>query len=470
MNNKKALFFCLISLFIGVTAHAQMAVLNTTLAGVAQAADFYADHLAADDNWIVVGAPREDFDFAGDGINAAQGDIDPGAVYIYQRTTSGPVLFQKIIGEGNNINPNSPGDRFGSGVVLQGDTLFVGVANDDNFPGLIDPTPAPQGNFFFAGQVYVFNFDTAANQWGLTQKLSSDTPNSFAAFGARTDSAHMELFSFGNGQPDPRIALIGEPENGSGLAPSLHVFKRKKNQNNWARVQTTGPPSGVAGALFADKIQRAGKFALVTESGISAVSDPVAVHAYRINPNGIVAVGGQLAPVQSLQAPGGPINPALCLGIFGDGMSAANGIAVISDPCDSSAAPQAGAVHIYSVENGNNNPLNLAQTLTSPVPLAGEFFGASFANGKQNIATNGQLIGIGSNQFGVAISPQQVQLYADDGSGFFGLVDSVVSPNIVVPAFDIYGQAVSLIGNNQLAISQMGLAGPGGQLFVFDIQ
>lgn len=472
MKNKNNLLLFLVCVFSIGLAQAQTAILNSTLSGAAQPGEFFADHVTGDENWIIAGAPREDVDFDGDGIiNPALGELDVGAVYIYQRTAAGPVLFQRITGEGNNVVAATLGDRFGSGVTLLGDTLMVGVGNDDNFPGQIDPIPNPAQNFFFAGQVYVFNFDANANQWVLIQKLMSNTPNTMAAFGARTDSAHIELFSFGNGQPDPVIALIGEPENGTGLAPALHVFQRKKNQSTWSRIQTVAAPNGPIGSFFADKIQRAGKFALVTEAIIPPPAAPEVVHVYRINPSGVVKVGGQLAPVQTLLPPGGPSNPALCISVFGDGMSAADGIAVISDPCDSTILPQAGAVHVYSIGNGNNNPLTLTQTLFSPAPLAGEFFGGSFANGRQNIATDGNLIAVGTNQFGMAVTPQQVQLFADDGSGNFVMTDSVTSPNIVVPAFDVYGQAVNFIGDDQLTISQMGLAGPvGGQLFVFDVQ
>ncbi len=470
MNKKRILSLVFIGWSACLGAYAQMAVLNTTLSGAAQLGDFYGDHVAANSDWIVVGSPREDIDFENDGINPAQGDLDVGAIYIYSRTASGPVFFQMIPGERNNVNPNTPGDRFGAGVVLLGDTLMVGAANDNNFPGFVDPTPNPAQNFFFAGQVYVFNFDANANQWALTQKLISDSPNSNGAFGARTDSGHVELFNFGNGQSDPRIALIGESENATGIPSSLHVFQRKQNQNSWNRIQIAGSPNGANGAFFADKIQRAGKFALVAEAQLQPPLAPEAVHAYRINPNGIVKFGGQLMPVQTLVAPVVSANPALCISGFGDGMSAASDVAVISDPCADTAAPQGGAVHVYKVGNGNNNPFTLTQTIFSPMPLAGEFFGGSFANGKQNIATDGELLAVGTNQLGVAVAPQQVQLYARGAGGTFNLTDSVVSPNIVVPAFDVYGQSVDLIGDDQLAISQMGLAGPGGQVFVFDVQ
>ena len=145
MNNKNVLFLILICLFGWSTVYAQTAVLNSTISGALQpGGDFFGDHVTADTNWIIVGAPREDVDLDGDGvINPALGELDTGAIYIFQRTAAGPVLFQRIVGEANNVVAVTPGDRFGAGVILLGDTLMVGVANDDNFPGLVDPTPNP---------------------------------------------------------------------------------------------------------------------------------------------------------------------------------------------------------------------------------------------------------------------------------------------------------------------------------------
>lgn len=463
-------------------AFAQDAVFNgTTLIGDQPPGnlDMYGDHVAANKKWLMIGAPREDIDLDNDGLSTAQGDIDVGAVYVYRRTPAGPVLHQKIEGQGNNVIAATPGDRFGAGIVLQGDIMFVGAANDDNFPGFADPAPDPDQDFLFAGQVYVFNYDRKTGQWLLTEKLTSDEPNTLGQFGARTDSSHMELFSFGKGKDGPKVALIGEVENLTGVPPTLHVFNRENKKSLWERVQKIGAPSGVTDAFFADAVEGVANFALVPESFIDPVLDPTVVHVYRINKDGIDKVGGALMPVQTLAAPGGLTDRSACPFIgFGAGMDAADDIVAIGDPCDSTGLLLAGAVHVYSVDTSgdddNNNPLSLVDTLTSPNAAPGAFFASNFGTGKQTVTTDGDLIAVGTaNLFG-ASGQDDVHLYArDPGASTFTLVDSESSPAPGIPTIEIYGQSVTLLGGNELAIGQMtdGTAGTlNGRVFLFDIQ
>jgi len=292
---KKYIFkVCSLCIFsLSVFGHSPVHI--DTLRGVPQGGfgDFFGDHIDVDGTWLIIGAPREDIDLDGNGDTFGSGERDTGAVYIYRRTTSGQVLHQKIEGEGNNVL--GFGDRLGAGVSLQGDWLFVGSSNDDQFPGLSDPTPEPgRPPFSFAGKVYVFHYNADKDLWELTQKLTSDNPNSGGSFGARTDSSHVALYSFGS-NPDAKIALIGEVENGTGIPPQIHVFKL--NHGIWERVQTAESPSGSLTSGFADSVTRVGKLALVPESN-GDVSPRV--YVYRINPNGIVKLKGKLQPLQTL--------------------------------------------------------------------------------------------------------------------------------------------------------------------------
>lgn len=479
MNEKRTLWFAAIGLSLSILANAQSASFTgEILVGDQPAApgsyDSFGDHIDANDDWLMVSAPREDIDFDNDGISRAQGDQDVGAVYIYRRTANGPVFHSKIEGEGNNVNPNTRGDVFGAGIVLHGNTMFVGAANDDDFPGLVDPTG---GNFRFAGKVYVFTYDVASDEWKLVQKMKSDSPNTFGSFGARTDSSHMELFSFGNGETEPTIALIGERQgNQPDIAAKLHVFKRKKNTTQWERVQIASAPSGTTFARFAGKVEGVGKYALVTESEINAYPEPSpsAVHVYRIGPNGIIETNGQLAPVQTLFRPGESVDPLDCDVEFGQGLSAANGIAAIGDPCDDTVGTNAGAVHVYTVDNsGNNVPLTLSQTLPNPSAIAGSFFGTNFANGKQSISTDGNVIVVGTANFrGPGPFQINAELFARDANGTFVPTDSIPSPIPGVLGEEEYGQAVHLLGDDELAISQ-GSNGDlnivSGLVFLFEI-
>jgi hypothetical protein len=473
-NMKNKTFLTLVfSLCLSMAAFAQTAVYTgTALFGDVPNpsgffGDFYADHVASNSQWLMVGVAREDIDHDNDGIDPAQGDINAGAVYIYEHTGSGPVFHSKLTGEGNTLNPL--GDRFGSGIALQGDIMFVAAANSDP-------------NFSFSGQVYVYNYDAGSDAWVLVQKLESDSPNDSGAFGSRTNSSHIELFNFGKGQADPTIALIGEPENGTGEVAVLHVFQRMQNSDQWQRIQIAEAPGGLPFTNFADKVERAGKYALVTEYGYDFFADPDLVHVYRVTPDGIMKNGGELQPIQTLEAPAGPSADRFCFAGFGDGIDSAGDIAVISEPCSDTAASNAGAVHVYTIDNsGNNDPLTLAQTIPNPSGDAGSFFGSSLGGGKQNVTTDGNLIAVGTSNFSILLPPnpnaapqQDVQLFVRDaGADTFSLADSVPSPGPGFPGLELYGQTVTLFGDTQLAIGQLsdpdGVSAK-GHLFLFEIQ
>ena len=97
-------------LLAGNLASAQTANLVDTLRGAQQdgtnGGDFIGDgfgnHVAVDDDWLIVGAPRESIDLDDSGDFFGPGERRVGAVYIYRRTASGPVLSQKIVGDGDS--------------------------------------------------------------------------------------------------------------------------------------------------------------------------------------------------------------------------------------------------------------------------------------------------------------------------------------------------------------------------------
>ena len=467
------LFTCFAARFV----NAQTAVYtDVTLTGGQELGglDWFGDHVASSDEWLIIGAGWESIDFDGDGEgDPAQGESQVGAVYVYRRTAAGPVFHQKIEGEGNNVDPDSSGDRFGSGITLLGDWMFVGAANDDDFPGFTDPNESGYCGggppFDWAGKVYVFRFNRNTSAWELTQKLASDQPKSCGAFGGRSDSQNVVLYSFGQGQDDPTIALIGEIENATGFPPRLHVFKRKKNKDQWKRVQIADAPSGLIESGFADSVEAIGPFALVVEDYFDPEVNPPVVHVYRVGPNGIVRVNGRLQPIQTLDVPGGLPDAGECVNVgFGDGMSAANGIAIIGNPCDDTAADRAGAVHVYSVDNsGSNDPLTLVQTLPNPTATADSFFGLNRGPGKQSISTDGNVIAVGSADWFRLSGQQDVELFARNDDGVFVHTDSIPSPEPGVAGLEYYGQSVNLLGDGELAISQMT---PNGRVFLFDLQ
>ncbi|MCH8248657.1 MAG: hypothetical protein IH913_03510, partial [Proteobacteria bacterium] len=431
--------------------------------------DVVGVHVAVDSNGLIIGAPRENVDLDEDGDTFGLGENDTGAIYIYARTAGGLVFHQKIEGEGDNIF--GIGDRFGSGVTLEGNWLFVGAARSSR-PGQV-----------FAGEVFVFKYDADTDLWNLTQKLISDAPDG-GGFGSRTESSKVELFSFGK-KPNARIALIGE--DGDGTGGSLHVFREKKGV--WTRVQVATSPSGNMGSFFADSVTSIGDLALVPESRFDPTSDPAQVHVYRIDRNGIVKVKGKLHPIQTLMSPSGNKDPMVCnSGRFGHGLGAGGDTVAIADPCDSSAATVSGVVHIYRVNEeeeedkeeedigGNKARLSFVQTLANPVPLPFAYFGAAPGfQGKQSISVSSDLIAVGSAQFGGAFGGagllQDVYLFGMQNDGTFSQTDNIPTPEPGVTGFDAYGLSVTLSGDGELYIGQMGsVFEGGGRVFVYELQ
>jgi hypothetical protein len=433
--------------------------------------DSYGNHVASDNDWLIVGAPREDVDADDDGMDSAQGDINRGAVYIYRRTDPGLMLHQKLIGIGDSM---IVGDRFGAGVDIAGDWLLVGSSGNNNFPGFVDPNPDPSfGPFYFAGKVYVFRYNGDTELWeGPVQELTSDVPTSGDSFGARTESTHITFLDVKekdkkkDKKKDKTVKLlaIGEPNNFAINEPKLHIFKL--TGGTWVRVQIIPSPSGRSDTFFSDKLVQTDKYLLVTESRFDPDLDTPKVHIYELNPEGVVPDElGDLVPLQTLDAPSGVHDYSICNGSFGGGLSAGGGVAAIGDPCDGDV----GSVQVYAIDNRNTNPLSLIQTLPNPAPAAGTFYGTVFSLGRQSIATNGDTIVVGTNSFGVP--DPDVQIYSRAGDGSYSAPTALASPRPGDPFNGAgWGQSVHLTQDGQLMIGQMGwLWQWRGRLFIFDL-
>ena len=153
-------------------------------------------------------------------------------------------------------------------------------------------------------------------------------------------------------------------------------------------------------------------------------------------------------------------------------MSAANGIAVIGDPCNNDTAiPFAGAIFVYDVAvefDENIDPLTLRQIIENPVAVPGALFGLAAFGSKQTISTDGNLIVVGSPNFGERPAQQPAEVFALDGNTFEH-VDSIETlPGN--PGFELFGLSVRLLGDRELAISQ-GFPGLGfnGAVHLYDL-
>lgn len=456
-----------ICVLVAYTAHAQSdGTLLQTVSGKEQGealGDSFGDHIVETERFVFIGAPREDNPIS------SPGHIDSGALHIYRR--EGAMLVPHQVIEGPNVPGNEIEQRFGCGIATMGAYLFVGVANDRDFPdGLDDPWLGfvfpEEPAFSFAGQVHVYRLNPDSNTWeGPVQKLTSDAPASNGGFGCRTDSSHIALFDTDPVTDDPDLAVIGEA-GCCALTQALHVFRR--NGNEWIREQVITPPGGRATEPFAqwyaDGVVAVGnKHVLVTERGTANAG---VVHVYGVGSGGVTPV-----PVQTLSAPADSIPTPNCFGPFGnDGLAASGDTVVIADPCDSSN-PQgrsaAGRLNVYHYNPKNPTPLRFIAALYRPNPGVGDLLGARIGGGAQAVDTDGELIAVGT---------PLARFLADSKV----LVFQRIAPRqwnpepvaeIGLPEPDPYfGHSVRLFSPDSVAITQLGsFDRGGGRVHIFGI-
>lgn len=146
--------------------------------------DSFGRHLAIDGDILIAGASRDDD--AGD---------DSGSVYVFLRDGG-------VWSEETKLNPAGleSGDRFGSSIAMQGDTVVIGAVGDDD-----------QGEG--AGAVYVFQ--RIENRWIETAKLTA------------SDGKAGDWFGYPVAIDGDTIVLGARlVDGGSGAA---YVFRRRDN-------------------------------------------------------------------------------------------------------------------------------------------------------------------------------------------------------------------------------------------------
>lgn len=193
---------------------------------------------------IMVGAPFEDHD----GIGSA------GAVYVFNRDSDVWVETAKL-----TAADASPGDMFGRGVCLDGNTLLVSAPVDNHFDK-ID-----------AGSVYVF--EKSGDHWEQTAKLTASDYDSLDLFG----------FSLAISGNDAIVGAVQDSQAGNSYAGSAYLFRRTgqawyqqaKMSSAWASPQD----------YFGMSVALEGGTAVVgaTEQGRSSVDQNGSVYLFSLD-------------------------------------------------------------------------------------------------------------------------------------------------------------------------------------------
>jgi hypothetical protein len=204
--------------------------LLTAAAALGQAPAPICPPIIADNLYAFDAQPMDEFafDVAIDGDTAAISAIlaprgptpEVGAVYIYKRSGDFWVLELKL-----DPDDGREGDRFGTSVALEGDTLVIGSPRKDSFIG--EDT----------GQVYVY--ERKPSGWFLVSRLRLDDLPPEAQFGLDVDVSGNSI-------------VIGAPAGNEGTG-GAYIFQRGFD-GEWALKAQLADPSPAAGQAFGESV------------------------------------------------------------------------------------------------------------------------------------------------------------------------------------------------------------------------
>jgi hypothetical protein len=268
--------------------------LQQTLGTPAVPDDAFGWSVAISGDTLLVGAPYA-------GSNA-------GAAYVFVRSGTTWTEQQKLL-----ASDGAPGDQFGSGVSIAGDTVVVGATWDD-VPG------APDG-----GSAYVFVRSGVA--WSQQQKLVAPDGGLAEHFG--TVSLSGDTAAVGASHDN----LGGEPGVHNG---STYVFVR--SGTTWSLQQKLTASDATNADYFGSSVSVAGDVLVVgaplddTAAGTDAGSAYVFVRS-----------GSAWLEVQKLLAPDGAASD-----LFGQSVAFYGGTAVVGAIWDdTSGGPDSGSAHVF---------------------------------------------------------------------------------------------------------------------------
>ena len=161
----------------------------------AEAGDGFGGSVALDGNTLVVGASFEDSIATGvdgdQGNDPVQGtNNDSGAVYVFTKDSNGSWKQEAYLKASNA----GAADGFGTQVALDGDTVAVGAASEDNGAKGIDREQDGKpdvGNAFNSGAVYVFTRSGTA--WTQQAYLKASNTGATDGFGRSVALAQNTL-------------------------------------------------------------------------------------------------------------------------------------------------------------------------------------------------------------------------------------------------------------------------------------
>ena len=298
--------------------------------------DGFGSSVSISENTIVVGA-------VGDEENGSAA----GAAYIFERDAGGVENW----GEVRKLlaSDGQPGDRFGHGVAISGDTVLIGAYADTD-------------NGDYSGSAYLFQRNVGGvNNWGEVRKLLASDAQAGDRFGRSVAlSADTAL-----------IGAYGNDDQGADSG-SAYIFQRDVGgANNWGEIRKLLASDGMAFDQFGISVALSGNTALV---GADRDDDngPNTGAAYLFDRD----AGGpnNWGQVIKLLASDGAAND-----FFGTSVALSEHLAVVGAYADKDNGDFSGSAYVFHRHEGGRNHWGEVDKLLASDGSAHDRFGISVA-------------------------------------------------------------------------------------------
>ncbi len=283
------------------------------------AGDDFGFSVAVRDEWVVVGAPHEDW-----------GASSAGAAYLYKLTSSSPDWPAMKI---QNPEPGSY-DLFGSSVAVSAEYVVVGA-----------PSDGPR--FSNIGSAYVFDIAPSIPAT-LVATLNNPTPADGEYFGTSVAVSGDYV-------------MVDSPRD-DGNVGAAYVYDLDSVTPTTPMTTLNNPAPGHGS--FGRSVAASGNSLVV-----GATSDEAGGSAYVYD----LASATPTAPVARLND---PVLPA-SLDHFGDSVAVSGNYMVVGAPQDDSGASNTGAAYVYDLTSPTPDTSSI--TLNNPTPDSGDLFGDAVA-------------------------------------------------------------------------------------------
>jgi len=215
----------------------------------AQAGDLFGFSLALERNTLIVGAPFEDS--AGSDLNDNNA-TDAGAVYVFTRSSTGTWTQKAYI---KASNPDS-GDRFGSDVTLEDDTLVVGAFLEDSQSSGINGDEN-DNSFTDSGAAYVFT-QNSSGVWSQQAYLKASNTDTGDYFGAHVDLSGDTVVVGAVRESSADTGVDADQSDNSGaLAGAAYVFVRSPS-GTWSQQAYIKASNAAATDQFGAELRLSG--------------------------------------------------------------------------------------------------------------------------------------------------------------------------------------------------------------------